>query len=200
MTQANYTSNLPKEKSSMENIKKLIPIEEEFSIVSSAIKTKNSNKNTTKNQNAQLHENRNYGRTKTLLENYRDIVWTIKFFSDNKNTDENSPYLLKIIHKYPESKTLINALKQTINQLYHKPDDGVDMYDIIKKAYIDEKKSTGEEICDILFISDSYYYRKKRLAIKLISEKLWKSSNPDVEAWKNFIQALNCKRYRKEDS
>ena len=74
------------------------------------------------------------------------------------------------------------------------------MFEIINKSYIDKRKISNEEICEEMYISEAHFYRKKKLAIKLISERIWNSSHKDVNAWRKFIEDLDDKRQRKKVS
>lgn len=147
-----------------------------------------------------INATENFERTKILLENYRMIVWTMSFFAKNIDVAIDKQSLRGKIKAYPESKSLLSYLDQILRDISRKPDHGEDMYAIINSYYMDEHKMTSTEICNDLFISESHYYRLKKEAISLISEKMWNSSNPDSAAWRKFVEALDDKRHRKEAS
>ncbi len=190
----------------MHKYKKLIPDGEYDMSHNSKIKTNSSFGG--KNMNAQSNKltinkikaTENFERTKILLENYRDIVWTMNFFSCNTDVSTDMQSLWGIIQAFPEVESLIQALNQTVKQIRYKPDYGEYLYEIIDKAYIAERKSTSDEICEDMYISQSNLYRKKKFAIKLISERIWDSSHKDIDAWRKFVEALDDKRQQKEDS
>ena len=88
-----------------------------------------------------------------------------------------------------------------MKQIKRKPKDGWLMYDILYFSYIDDKElCVSEIIYDEIGISESTYFRKKKLAIELISERLWNTPHQDVAAWQKFVKALDDKRQRKEAS
>lgn len=142
----------------------------------------------------------NFERTKILLVNYRNIVWTMNFFSCNTDVSTDMQSLWGIIQAFPEIESLLQALNQAVKQIRYKPDDGEELYEIIDKAYIAAQKSTSEEIGEDMYISQSNLYRKKKLAIELISERIWDSSHQNVDAWRKFVEALDDKFHRKEAS
>lgn len=158
---------------------------------------KNKNNNLIMNQNSSLQ---NFELTKILLDNYRNIVWTMSFFAKNIDVAIDKQSLRGKIKAYPEVKSLLSYLGQILREISRKPDNGEDMYEIVNFYYINEHKMTSTEICNDLFISESHYYRLKKEAISLISEKMWNSSNPDSVAWRKFVEALNDTRQQKEDS
>ena len=51
-----------------------------------------------------------------------------------------------------------------------------------------------------MYISEAHFYRKKKLAIKLVSERIWNSSHKDVDSWRKFVEALDDNRQRKKVS
>lgn len=138
--------------------------------------------------------------TKLLLEKYRDIVWALKFFSENNNVITDTQSIQNLIRTYPQVKSLLQAINQTVKQIRYKPNDGEDMFEIINKAYIDKCKISNEKICEEMYISEAHFYRKKKLAIKLISERIWNSSHKDVDSWRKFVEALDDNRQRKKVS
>ncbi len=190
----------------MHKYKKLIPVEEDNILTNTSIKTNSSfggiNMNTQNNQLtiSKIKAKEDFEYTKTLLENYRMIIWTMKFFSCSTDISADLESLRGVIQAYPEVKSLIQAINQSVKQIRSKPDDGEDLYEIINKAYFAEQKSSNEKIFQDLYISETQFYRKKKLAIKLISERIWSSSHKDVNAWRKFIEDLNDKRQRKKVS
>lgn len=122
----------------------------------------------------------------------------LKAFLTDVSTDMQS--LWGIIQAFPEIESLLQALNQAVKQIRYKPDDGEELYEIIDKAYIAAQKSTSEEIGEDMYISQFNLYRKKKLAIELISERIWDSSHQNVDAWRKFVEALDDKFHRKEAS
>ena len=190
----------------MHKNKKLIPIEENNIITSTNIKSNGSfggiNMNTQNNRLTinKIKAKEDFECTKTLLENYRMIVWTLKFFSDNNNVITDTQSIQSTIRTCPQAKSLLQAINQAVKQIRYKPDDGEDMFEIINKAYIDKCKISNEKICEEMYISEAHFYRKKKLAIKLISERIWNSSHKDVDSWRKFVEALDDNRQRKKVS
>ena len=190
----------------MHKYKKLIPVEEDNILTNTSIKTNSSfggiNMNTQNNQLtiSKIKAKEDFECTKTLLENYRMIVWTLKFFSDNNNVITDTQSIQSTIRTCHQAKSLLQAINQAVKQIRYKHDDGEDMFEIINKAYIDKRKISNEEICEEMYISEAHFYRKKKLAIKLISERIWNSSHKDVNAWRKFIEDLDDKRQRKKVS
>lgn len=139
--------------------------------------------------------------TKLFLEKYREIIWTIKFYANHNEPIAEDKSLYTIIQSYPEIKSLISIFNLTMKQIKRKPKDGWLMYDILYFSYIDDKElCVSEIIYDEIGISESTYFRKKKLAIELISERLWNTSHQDVAAWQKFVKALDDKQHREEAS
>lgn len=145
------------------------------------------------------HQNIYY--TKLFLEKYREIVWTMKFYANHNEPIFQDKSLYTIIQSYPEIKSLISIFNLTMKQIKRKPKDGWLMYDILYFSYMDDKElCVSEIIYDEIGISESTYFRKKKLAIELISERLWNTSHQDVAAWQKFVKALDDKQHREEAS
>lgn len=139
--------------------------------------------------------------TKVFLEAYREIIWTMKFYANSNAAITDNQSLRAIIQSCPEIKSLLSIFNIALKQIKCKPKDGIIMHDIIHCSYMDKKDlSVSEMIYYEIGIGESTYFRKKKLAIKLISERIWESSHKDIDAWRNFVEALDAKRQRKEAS
>lgn len=139
--------------------------------------------------------------TKVFLEAYREIIWTMKFYANSNAPITDNQSLRALIQSCPEIKSLLSIFNIALKQIKCKPKDGIIMHDIIYFSYMDKKDlSVSEMIYYEIGIGASTYYRKKKVAIKLISERIWNSGHPNTNAWIKFVEALDDKQHRKEAS
>lgn len=155
----------------------------------------------TKESTNQTKKQKDIYYTKVFLEAYREVIWTMKFYANSNAAITDNQSLRAIIQSCPEIKSLLSIFNIALKQIKCKPKDGTIMYDIIYFSYMDKKDlSVSEMIYYEIGIGASTYYRKKKLAIELISERIWDSSHQNVDAWRKFVEALDDKFHRKEAS
>lgn len=143
-----------------------------------------------------------YDRAKTLLEVYRNVVWSLKnsaeyivsesttsygkdldtaliylssFVSEKKRQDFES----KVTHLF-ESRWLIGLVDRALEKIYDYPEYGKTYYTILKHCYLNEKKSRDEVVMHLIRLERSSYYQRKREAISLLGVSLWGFELPKV--------------------
>ena len=155
-----------------------------------------------------IREN-NFHNTNKLLKNYRKIAWSVKTapydIADLLGKEfEDVDKLLKaldisddikgdkgehVIDLLKDHRGMIRALHVAVSKLILYPDHGAELYSLITEKYMkDEKIENFEEyFCSSKNISRATYNRLHRLAIRLISQELWRVPSNEYEMFLRVI-------------
>ncbi len=152
-----------------------------------------------------------YHNTQVLLENYRDMVWTLESTPDQIASELEMPFatldelLARIdiegamdnkkiesrLITVTKSRILIDRLNEAISFLRKKPKTGEDLYRIIYKTYVDPE--TCDSVFDLFYelnMSRRKYYDLRQQAIKLISMRLWSVPDREIELWLEILNMI----------
>lgn len=155
---------------------------------------------------------RDYHNTEVMLNQYRMVVWVLECIPDEisaellvpmKDIDRLAEKLdiqMSLENKRIESRVnammktrhLVDRIQEALTMLRKKPGNGEELYSIIYTTYIDPVERKNEEILAKLGMSVRTYYRLRRLAIKLISARLWSIASEEIAAWLEVLSMLEC--------
>ena len=138
-----------------------------------------------------------YHNTRMLLENYRDLVWTMECVPTDLRAELDVPMneldalLSRLdlemsmgnrrvesrLQTIVKSRMLLERLNEAIAFLKTKPTDGEQPYQVIYQTYIGEKKESVFDVMSELGLSKAKYYDMRQRAITLVGMKLWAISS-----------------------
>ena len=152
-------------------------------------------------------------KTKLLLKIYRPVVWStsnrvfevcesaelysskkmeeaLEFLANYAPETEQDKFSDKVRSLF-ETHWLISLIDNTMDKIYEYPDNGKLYYNILCKQYLSDKKTTENEMLEILNMERSTYYDKKKEALNIFSICLWGYTIPAMRGLFEGSE-LNC--------
>ena len=148
-----------------------------------------------------------YHNTQLMLQHYRDLAWVLEGIPSELKAELDIPFadldtlisrldlelslnnhrLESRIYALIKSRMLMDRLNEAINFLKTKPDEGELMYQIIYYTFIGEKMNSVYDILNKIGIAKTRYYKLRKIAITMISVKLWTVPDIKLELWLELL-------------
>ena len=157
---------------------------------------------------AQQEKNRkSYHNTQLLLQHYRNIAWLLECLPMDIAKELEEPYedvdklidhmdleialgnrkLENRMEGIMRTRLLFDRVNEALTVLFHKPDNGQRLYDVIYHTYIRPDKLSHLEVLDELRLSARVYYRLRQQAISILSICLWSTPVAGMDFWLDML-------------
>jgi hypothetical protein len=153
-----------------------------------------------------------YHNTMLMLQQYRDISWSLECFPAHIAEELDRPMrdldaMLSLISaeigmnnaklenrllSIQKSRLLLDRVNEALTVIRRKPGNGELMYNALHLTYIIPEKLRHTEILYRLGISQRHYYRLRQQAINILSIRLWATPTGELDAWLEVLTLLEA--------
>ena len=161
-------------------------------------------------QAVKAKKHKKFHNTQLLLKHYREIKWLLECLPAQIAEELDRPFisldnLLGLVNaeicldnvllenrlmNVQKSRLMLDRFNEALSVLRQKPGNGEDLYNCLYLTFITTEDLSHQDILDRLDISSRHYYRLRKLAINVLSIRLWAVPNVELDAWLEIMSVL----------